>query len=228
MSHYLRREIEKLKKRILAEAGCVEQSVLQAVRSLQDRDPNLARQVIENDHKIDQMEVDIEEECLKILALYQPVAIDLRFIIAILKINNDLERTADLAVNIAERTIVLCSEGPIEIPEALPEMAVKSSEMLKNSLDSLVNTDAKLAREVSASDDEVDELIRKVFAEVERRIHQTPEETERLINLLSVGRHLERIADLATNIAEDVIYMVDGAIVRHHRPQIAQDDRTST
>jgi len=161
------------------------------------------------------MEVDVEEECLKILALYQPVAIDLRFIITALKINNDLERIGDLAVNIAERSEFLARQPEVHVPLDLEKMTEKTQSMLTKSLDALVNMDCDLAHQVCAADDEVDAMNRQMYLTVQDGIRQHPEQLESLIHLLSASRHLERIADHATNIAEDVIYMAEGQIVRH-------------
>ena len=218
MSRHLQNEFEKLKKAILSMAGVVEEAVLAAVRSLQARDRELARRVIEGDARIDDQEVEIEEECLKVLALHQPVAADLRFVIAVLKINNDLERIADLAVNLAERAAYLVTQPPIEIPFDLGRMAEIVRTMLKSSLDALVSADAAAAMALRLQDDDVDKINREAFLHVEERIRQDPAQTYVLMHCLSVARHLERIADLATNIAEDVIYMVTGQIVRH-RPE---------
>jgi phosphate transport system protein len=159
--------------------------------------------------------VDLEEDCLKILALYQPVATDLRLIVSVMKINNDIERIGDLAVNIAERTLFLCTEPPIEAPSDLADMRTKALAMLTGSLDSLVRQDTKRAREVRTGDDEVDDLNRQIFREFSAAVRKNPENVECLLSYLSVGRHLERIADYATNIAEDVIYLMEGEIVRH-------------
>ena len=215
MTQHMQRELEKLKKMILALSAVVEESVQQAGQSLEKMDVALAEVVIGNDEPIDQMEVDLEEECLKILALYQPVAIDLRFIISVLKINNDLERIADLAVNIAERTLALVEEPRIPVPFDFAEMARKVQTMLKKSLDALVNLDTRLALQVCDLDDEVDALHKKTYQLVKDQIRKNPDALNALIHYLSVSRHLERIADLATNIAEDVVYMIQGEIVRH-------------
>ena len=150
------------------------------------------------------------------LALYQPVATDLRLIVAALKINNDLERVGDLAVNIAERALFLATQKPVEIAFDFRLMGEKTQAMLAKSLDALVRADTALARQVCKSDDEVDAMNRKVYLRVQDAIRKNPEDLESLIHLLSVSRHLERIADLATNVAEDVIYMAEGEIVRHH------------
>jgi len=215
MTLHLQREIDNLKKDILDLGSLVELSVHEATKAIETRDEALAKSVIEKDIEIDQKEVDIEESCLKILALYQPVASDLRFIVAVLKIDNDLERIGDLAVNIAERAVFLVTQPKVKISFDFPSMASKAQTMLKDSLDALVNQRADLAAEVCAGDDVVDKVNREMYLKVQEAIHKHPEQTESLIHLLSVSRHLERIADCATNIAEDVIYMAKGEIVRH-------------
>ncbi len=225
MSKHLEREIENLKKRVLALSATVEDNVYKAVRALTERNSSLAEEVIASDDRdIDQTEIEIEEECLKVLALHQPVAGDLRFIVAILKINSDLERMGDLAVNIAERAAFLASRARVEIPLDLALMAEKTKEMVRRSLDALVNRDSGLAREVLVDDDEVDAMNREMYIRIQDAIRRNPEELESLIHLLSCSHHLERIADHATNVAEDVVYMVEGVIVRHH----AEDYRSQT
>ncbi|MBK7142354.1 MAG: phosphate signaling complex protein PhoU [bacterium] len=219
MSTHLRREIEKLKRQLLTLSAIVEGSVQKAVRSISERDAKLARQVLDTDGTIDQMEVDVEEECLKILALHQPVATDLRFIIAVLKINNDLERIGDLSVNIAERAIYLSGQEKIEIPFDFPKMSALTQSMLHRSLDALVNADRALADAVCAADDELDKINREMYSRVKAGIRNQPERLDSLIHLLAVSRQLERIGDHATNIAEDVIYMIEGTIVRHGGPE---------
>jgi len=225
MAKHLQREIEKLKKKILALSAVVEESVQQAVKSISARDLKLANNLIEKDQEIDQMEVDVEEECLKILALDQPVAIDLRFIIAVLKINNDLERIGDLAANIAERAAFLATREKVDIPFDFPGMSQLSEAMLRKSLDALVNLDAKLAFEVINSDDAVDQMHREMYSRIQEEIIKKPDKLDCLINLLAVSRQLERIADHATNIAEDVIYMIEGEIVRHQAEGIYNSEK---
>ncbi len=215
MTQHMQRELEKLKKMILALSAVVEETVQQALLSLERMDVPLARQVTGGDEAIDQMEVDLEEECLKILALHQPVAIDLRFIVSVLKINNDLERIADLAVNVAERTIGLDQVGRIPTPFDTVEMGRKVQAMLKKALDALVNLDVEVAREACTLDDAGDAIHKHNYTLIKDRIRSHPEQLDALVQYLSVSRHLERIADLATNIAEDVIYMIEGEIVRH-------------
>ncbi len=218
MAQHLQKEIGDLKKRILTLSALVEESVKDAVRAVQTRDRRLAARIIDGDIAIDNMEVAIEEECLKLLALHQPVAIDLRFIICVIKMNNELERIGDLAVNIAERASFLATRDPVDIPFDFPGMSEKTQEMLRHSLDALVNLDADLARKVCAADDEIDLINRDMYARVRDGITARIEYIEIFIHLLAVSRHLERIADHATNIAEDVIYMIEGEIVRH-RPE---------
>jgi phosphate transport system protein len=226
MTVHMQREIENLKKLVLTLGAEVEEHVHKAVQALQSRDKALAQRMIAADAEVDKSEVYLEEECLKILALYQPVAIDLRFVIAVLKINNDLERIGDLAVNIAERAQYLASQEPVEIPFDFVGMAEKTKLMLKRSLDALVNMDSREAWEVCAMDDEVDAINREMYEQVQEGIRRRPDQMHSLIHCLSTSRHLERIADHATNIAEDVIYMVAGAIVRHKaedfRPEAAR------
>jgi phosphate transport system protein len=219
MAQHLQREIDKLKKEILSLGAIVEKSVQLAVKSIEERDSGLADKVINFDFEIDRAEVDLEEDCLKILALHQPVAIDLRFIIAVLKINNDLERIGDLAVNIAERVRFLISQPSIIIPYDLQGIAQKTIWMLRSSLDSLVKLDTKIAYQVCAADDEVDDINRQMYDLIRNAILANPEHVDSLIPYLSVSRYLERIADHATNIAEDVIYMVDGIIARHRNEE---------
>ncbi len=214
----LRGDIDKLKKRITALAALVEERFIMAVRSIEVNDPWMAGQVIAGDIVIDREEVDIEEECLKILALHQPVADDLRFIVAALKMNNDLERIGDLAVNIAQHAELIASEDQrVPVPFEYFAMAQKAQEMLRKSLDALVNQDANLAYQVCRTDDEVDGMKRELQKLFAKEGVEKLDETQPLINLFLISRHLERIADHATNIAEDVIYMVTGQIPRHRR-----------
>jgi phosphate transport system protein len=219
----LRRDIEKIKKRVAALSGLVEERVAMAVRSLEMSDPWMAAQVIAGDLVIDREEVDVEEECLKTLALHQPVADDLRFIVAVLKLNNDLERIGDLAVNIALDARCLTSQNNrTRIPIDYFTMAQKAREMLKKSLDSLVNLDVQLAYQVCAADDEVDVMKYSLQGEFAEELGKSHNGIESAINLFLISRHLERIADHATNIAEDVIYMITGQIHRHGRRQVQQ------
>jgi phosphate transport system protein len=215
----LRGDIDKLKKRVAELAALVEERFSMAIRAIEVNDPWMAGQVIAGDIVIDHEEVDIEEECLKILALHQPVADDLRFLVAVLKMNNDLERIGDLAVNIAQHAEMIASQDQrMAIPFEYFTMAQKAQSMLRKSLDALVNQDANLAYEVCKTDDEVDGLKKDLQLLFAKEVVTKVTETAPLINLFLISRHLERIADHATNIAEDVIYMVTGQIPRHKRP----------
>lgn len=215
MGLHLQREIEHLKKQLLSLSGLVEEQVQVAIRAFAERDEELARQVEQRDVEIDQREVEVEEECLKVLALHQPVATDLRFIVASLKINNDLERIGDLAVNIAHKVVTLCSLPVVHLPVDIEGMWQRTQAMLQDSVDALVNVDAQQAADVCARDDEVDQLKREIKRAVHAAIQQDPSSTEALLNIMAVSRNLERVADHATNIAEDVIYMVQAKIIRH-------------
>jgi len=214
---HLQRDLEKVKRRILELSAQVESDVRMAVRAVDNRDPQLARQVIEHEVQTNAMEVDVEEECLKILALHQPVAADLRYVIAVLKINQDLERIGDLAVHIAERGLCLCEQPPLNIPFRLVEMADKAEAMLKKVLDAFVNSNDAMAHEVCAADHEIDAINRDIFEQVKKAVTARPELFEPLLQVMHIARHLERIADHATNIAEDLLYLIEGRIVRHTR-----------
>lgn len=220
MSFHLQKEIESLKKRTLTLSAIVEENVGRAVRAFGEKNESLAGKVIEMDRAIDTLEIEVEEECLKILALHQPVAVDLRFLVAVLKMNNDLERIGDLAVNIAERTLALRKRPADEWAARLDSAMDQVRAMLKGSLDALVNLNADLAKHVCASDDAVDEFYRNMYDSVKQGILASPDQVDDLLQMLSISRHLERIADHATNIAEDVLYMIEGEIFRHHRGEM--------
>ena len=216
MPKHLDLEIEKLKKQILSLAAFVEESVAKSVAAINARDAALGQDVIDFDSHIDALEVEVEEECLKMLALHQPVAQDLRFIVACIRLNSDLERIGDLAVNIGERAVFLSGVAEVsEKPLDVGAMARLVRSMLSEALNALVNLDPKLARKVCAMDDEADTMHRETFRRVEEAVGRHPAEFATLTHYLSVSRYLERIADHATNIAEDVIYMVEGEIARH-------------
>jgi phosphate transport system protein len=223
MAIHLIREIDKLKKMILSLAALVEESVNRAVKAVAERDLNLAQLVIESDHEIDKVEVDVEEECLKILALHQPVANDLRFIIAMLKINHDLERIGDLAVSVGERASTLAGLPRPDVDFDLLAMADKVQSMVAHSIDALINKDLTLARRIWMEDDEIDNMNRAMYQQVMQAIRKNPGQLDALLNVLSVARNLERIADHATNIAKDVIYLIQGDIVRHRSREYKAD-----
>lgn len=215
MTRHFQREVGQLKERIVTLCAIVEKNLDAATRSVNEWDADLAKQTMGADLDIDEMEVDIEEECLKVLALYQPVAIDLRLIVATLKINNDLERIGDLAVNIAERAAYLATQPRPATAFDFTRMAEAATGMLRQSVDALVQMDVDMAYAVCSQDDEVDEMNRDMYHLVHEKITAGSEEINTMIHLLSISRHLERVADHATNIAEDVIYMISGSIVRH-------------
>ncbi|MBU0483344.1 MAG: phosphate signaling complex protein PhoU [Proteobacteria bacterium] len=215
MSRHLQKDMEELKNKIIQMGEDVEDRVYRATLSIIQHDEQMAQNVIKHDGEIDRMEVAIEEDCLRLLALYQPVAVDLRFIVTVMKINNELERVGDLAVNIAERSVFLASQPDVDIPFDFAGMALQAESMLTRSIDCLINMDVRLAYRIRSEDDDVDAKNREMYARVKDAIPTNLEHINYILHALSVGRHLERIADHATNIAEEVIYLVDAEIVRH-------------
>ena len=215
MTRHIERQIEHLKERILRVGTLVEEAISRSISAVINRDVALAQRVMASDEAIDRMEVEVEEECLKILALYQPVAADLRFVVAVLKINNDLERMGDLAKNIAKRVAQLEDAGPLELPPEIRTMATLAEEMVRECLAAVVDGDPVLARRVREQDDAVDAQRQRVRKRLLEGIKGSPDRVEALLRLNSITKHIERIADMATNVAEDVIYMVEGEIVRH-------------
>ena len=220
MSVHFQREIGQLKKQALSLSALVEEAVWLAVRAVQERDPALAERVIAGDRAIDEREVQVEEECLKLLALYQPVASDLRFLVSVLKLNSDLERIGDLAVSVAGNAGHLDAAGHPELKALLAQLAARSQSMIHQGLDCLMRQDARLALDVCAADDEVDAMYHAVRGSIQDVLAagDEPRDVERveaLLRMVHTARSLERMADHATNIAEDVIYMVTGEIPRH-------------
>lgn len=215
MTLLMLRELDRIKKGLLELCAMVEESVVKAIQAVVNNNVDIAREVIAGDDDIDTREVELDEECFKLIALYQPVAMDLRFVVAVIKFNNDLERIADLAANIAERALVLANSRDISAPFDVAQMTDSVQDMLKKSLDALVNLDVDLARRVLTMDDEVDHMHSNNYQLVKDEIRKRPEHIDALLQYVTVSRHLERIADLATNIAEDVVYIVEGEIVRH-------------
>lgn len=215
MSRHLQRDLDLLERHVLAQSSIVEEMIQKASRALREIRPELVAEIMDRERIVDENEVQIEEDCLKILALHQPVAVDLRRTATIMKINNDLERIADLAVNIAERAQSLSRHSGFVVPETFDRMAQLAVSMVRRALDALVKLDVNVAREVCLRDDEVDSLNRDVIEEVHQMVRAQPELIEAALFLFSASRHVERIADHATNIAEDVIYLVDGEIARH-------------
>ena len=215
MTAHLRREIENLKRQVLALGTLVEENLRRACEAIVARDASRVAQVAAQDTPIDLREVDIEEECLKALALYQPVAADLRFIVAVLKLNNDLERIGDKSVKLAERAGDLGGLPTDESAVDFKTMAGQVQRMLKMSLDALVNMDVIQARQVCGMDEAVDQLHRTHMHNIRRGLREAPQALDAWLAALAVTRAFERIADHCNNIAEDVIYLADGEIVRH-------------
>ncbi|MEM7476275.1 MAG: phosphate signaling complex protein PhoU [Planctomycetota bacterium] len=222
MSRHLKQDLEEAYHRILALSGQVEEMIDKAVRSLMDRKHTLATEVIEQDEEIDRIEVRIEEECLKMLALHQPVAADLRRLTTMMKINNDLERIADLACNVAERATDLIEHQEFPIPDLLRDMASDSSAMVHDSLDAFINLDVDVAYQVIRRDDQVDAMNVRVINEATNLMRENTDWLEPALLTFSASRSIEQIADHAVNVAEDVVYMVNGVIVRHrhHDPKL--------
>ncbi|TWU59811.1 hypothetical protein Poly51_00840 [Rubripirellula tenax] len=215
MTKHLERELELLRGELIRQFGVVEQMIQLAVRSLVERRTDLADRVIESDSRVDEADIRIEEECLKLLALHQPVATDMRWLICVVKVNGELERMADLACNIAERAKSLDLYPLFPVPDELTEMVVATNKMVKISLDAFVERDAKKATEAIKLDTLIDTMNRVVIDQLHTIMRTDPDLIEPGVHCFSASRHLERIADLAENISEDVIYLVKGEIVRH-------------
>jgi phosphate transport system protein len=215
MSKHLLRDMEKLNNELLAISSMVEEMIDKATQALTDRRYELADQVVNSDSYVDQHEVHVEEECLKMLALHQPVAVDLRRIATVMKVNNDLERIADLAVSIAQRAQAMDEFPTFPIPEQLPRMVAVATRIVRGAMDSFVNLDNNAARRIIAMDAEVDQFNCDIIAELQTVMQQRPDLVAAALHCFSAVRHIERIADHATNIAEDVVYLVEGDIVRH-------------
>ncbi len=218
MRHFLE-ELNELQRRLLEMGGLVESAVHRSIVSVVERNEAEAQAVLCNEARINQMEIEIDDFAVSLLARYQPMATDLRFLTAAIKINNDLERMGDLAVNIVERSLMLIKEPPVKPLIDIPKMAGLAETMVRSSLDAFVKRDSGLAREVLLSDDAVDDLRDAIHDELASFMQQDPSTVSRALSLVLVARNLERIADHATNIAEDVIFLVQGVDVRHHAEQ---------
>jgi len=216
LAKHLQRDLDHLKHEILAVGTLVEEAIDRSLRVLNERDATLIDEIIEGDNVIDQREVEVEEEGLKVLALHQPMAADLRFVISVLKVNNDLERMGDLACNIARRMrhALMRPQGS-ESLVSFDDIGGKVLNMVHMSLEALVHQDSAMAREVCRMDEEVDEIHRTTYQQLKNAMRESPEVVEDAVGALTVSRSLERIADLATNIAEDIVFMVDGEVIRH-------------
>ncbi|MCB0309343.1 MAG: phosphate signaling complex protein PhoU [Bdellovibrionales bacterium] len=215
MSKHLQNELENLNRDLLYIASLVKENVRKSMVAFYERRVELAREVIEADEKIDQKEVQVEEECLKLLALHQPVAQDLRFIAVVMKVNNDLERMGDSAVGIARRAIHIVKEVPCKTPGDLKVMTEKAVKMVDDSLDAFIRKDVEAAKAVSMADDEVDVLQKNILKQLRKDMESDPKTIPSALDVFTITRRIERIADYATNICEDIIYMVEGNIVRH-------------
>ncbi len=215
MPTHKEQELEKLKQRILAMGGFVEDAIRKSIRALVERDRDLAIQVIDGDAIVNNFDVEIEEECIKFLALWQPTGSNLRFVTTAIKIITDLERMGDLAVDICERAIELNDEPPLKPYIDIPRMAEAAQKMLKDSLDAFINGDADLAVTVCEADDFVDNLNQQIFNELLIYMLRDPKNISRAIRLTYITKYLERIADHATNIAELVVFLVKGKVIRH-------------
>ena len=216
METHFQQELNHLKSEILRMAGLVERAISNAIESLTQRDTPLAEKTIQQDAQINEVELDIDERCLNLLALHQPMAGDLRFITSTMRINTELERIGDLAVNIAERVVSLNQEPQLKPYIDIPNMADISKKMLRDVIDAFVSGDAALARSVCERDDQVDGLNNQIFRELLTYMMEEPKTITRAVHLIIVSRYLERIADHATNIAEGVIFMAKALVIKHH------------
>ena len=208
-------ELKNLKSKLLRMGGMVEDQIQGALRALVERDSDLAREVIENDHRVNALDVEVDEDCLSLLALQQPTARDLRFITTAMKISTELERMSDLSENICERAIELNEEPQLKPYIDIPRMANGALKMVRDALDAFVASDSGLAREVCADDDFIDDLTEQLFRELLSFMLENPKTITRAIRITFIAKYLERIADHATNVAELVVYMVEGKIIRH-------------
>ena len=215
MTKHFLRELENLKRDVTAMGGMAEAAVANATRAFLQHDGELARSVIEGDDEVNALELRIEEECLKLMALYAPTARDLRFVVAVFKITNDLERMGDLAANIAERAKSVVSDGTGPITSELREMSDRVRGMVRQSLDAFVALDSASAKQVLAADDRVDQMLRDAYEEQSHAVDEGQADFKGALRVLSFAKYLERVADHATNIAEDVVYLANGEVVKH-------------
>jgi phosphate transport system protein len=224
MSAHFQRDLDHLQQHLLARASFVQEAVDKAVESLQKAHVDLAKEVLSADPQLAQAENYVEEECVRLLALQQPVASDLRRIIVVMKIDTDLDRMAELAVNIAERVLSLAGLPPVPVPAQLPQMTDLTLQMVRQSLEAFVNQDVTLARQVLQMDDNVDHLNGEIIAVLEQAMRAGPEQVSGCLSFFSAVRHLERIADHATKVAEGVLYLVEGEMI-HPKHGLPTADR---
>ena len=215
MTVHLHHDLHELHRDLLAMCAQVEEMVRDAVELLVHFDHRAAAAFADRDREIDEAEVRLEESCLKLLALHQPVAVDLRRLTAVMKISAELERVADLSVNIAERSVGVNEAADLHVPETIVDMATVAIDMLHEAIDAYVELDSVKARRIRLRDDDVDDLNVRVIDKIRKRMHAQPADLDALLHLFSATRQIERVADHATNIAEDVVYLVDGEIIRH-------------
>ncbi len=220
MERHFEQDLDALKEQLLLMGGRAESVVQKSIRALERRDAALAREVFADDHIIDRQEIEVEERCIRLLALQQPLARDLRFITAALKISNDLERVGDHAVNIAGSALRLSEEPELKPLVDIPRMEVLATAMLREALDNFVRQDSESARRLVRRDDEVDNLNRQVFRELISFMVEDPKTISRALELILVARNLERVADLATNIAEEVVFIAEARIIKHHAEDV--------
>jgi phosphate transport system protein len=215
MQRHFDEELKALKEKILRMGALVEEQIRNSIKALVERDSDVARQVITNDHQVNAMDVEIDEDCLRLIALHQPMAKDLRFITTAMKISTELERMSDLAENIAERAIELNAEPQLKPYIDIPRMAEHAQRMVKEALDAFVNHDSDLARKVCRDDDFIDDLTHQIFRELLTYMVEDSHTISRAVRITFVAKYLERVADHATNVAELVVYLVEGKIIRH-------------
>ncbi|MBU1356351.1 MAG: phosphate signaling complex protein PhoU [Candidatus Edwardsbacteria bacterium] len=216
-SRHIDRELEQIKEKLLLMASKAEHIISQAVESLLQRDLVKAEQIMASDQEIDKLEIEIENEAISLIARHQPAAKDLRLLVGIIKINSDIERIGDHGVNIAQCTLKLGQEPPLKPLIDIPRMAHLATSMLKDSLDSFVHEDAEKARQVCATDSQVDQLKDQTLRELMTYMYEKPEAISRAMGLILISRNLERIADLSTNISEEVIYISEAKVIKHHQ-----------
>jgi phosphate transport system protein len=225
---HFQEELEQLKTRLLEMGGLAEEQVRLAVRALMERDRELVALALHGDEPINKLHIEIDGRCFTLLALQQPMAVDLRFIVSAVKINTDLERVGDLAINIAEAARRYCQHAPVKKLIDIPRMATIAQNMLRDSLDAFVRRDTELAQRVLNEDDKLDDLKTQIFRELLTYMLQDPGTIEAALDLILISRHLERIGDHATNIAEDVIFMVSARDVRHHAGEEHSPERAQS
>ena len=223
MERHFHQELEALKELLLRMGGAAEAVVYKSVEALKRRDPDLARETFEDDKHLDAMEIEIEERCIGLLALQQPMAGDLRFLTSALKISNDLERIGDHAVNIAEGAVALAQTDQLKPLVDIPRMADLALTMLREALDAFVHRDSATARRICVRDDAVDDLNRQLFRELVSYMIEDPSTVGRALEFIRIAHNLERVADMATNVAEEVVFIAEARIIKHHHEELGEE-----